>query len=85
MCGWMHRARFGSKTFDPNLKKVLDKWCKLCYNKGTKKREVKQMVTDAELIFWIAAGVLAMFLLFVGVPMINNYYENKDVERMFDR
>ena len=43
------------------------------------------MVTDAELIFWIVAGVLAMLFLFVGVPMINNYYENKDVERMFDR
>lgn len=43
------------------------------------------MVTNAELIFWIVAGVLGMLFLFVGVPMINNYYENKDVERMFDR
>lgn len=43
------------------------------------------MVTNAELIFWIAASVLAVLFLFVGVPMINNYHENKDVERMFDR
>jgi len=43
------------------------------------------MVTNAELIFWIAAVVLGVLFLFVGVPMINSYYENKDVERMFDR
>lgn len=42
------------------------------------------MVTDAELIWWIVVGILCV-LFVLALPLINNYYEYKDVERMFDR
>lgn len=37
---------------------------------------------DAELIFWCVCGVLCV-LFVCALPFINNYVENKRVERMF--
>jgi hypothetical protein len=42
--------------------------------------EVKNM--DCELVFWgVCLGLALLFLLFL--PFINNYLNNKDIERMF--
>lgn len=40
------------------------------------------MITDAEMTFWIMCGVLAL-LTACAIPFINNYLEQKRVERMF--
>jgi len=40
------------------------------------------MVTDAELIFWIVAGVLAI-LFFLAIPFIDNYMKNEEAKRVF--
>lgn len=42
------------------------------------------MVTTAELIFWIVAGLIALSTLII-VPMIGNCMDSKEVERMFSR
>ena len=42
------------------------------------------MVTDAELIWWIVVGILCV-LFILALPLINNYYEYKETERMFNR
>jgi hypothetical protein len=42
------------------------------------------MVTDAELIWWIVVGILCV-LFVLALPLINNYYEYKETERMFNR
>lgn len=42
------------------------------------------MVTDAELIWWITVGILCV-LFVLALPLINNYYEYKETERMFNR
>lgn len=79
----MHRARFGSKTFDPNLKKYLTN-NHPCAIIKVQSKEVITMVTDAELVFWCVMGV--MCVLFVcALPFINNYIEYKETERMFNR
>lgn len=38
--------------------------------------------TDAELIFWIIAAVLAFAFMFIITPLANNYIANKDARRM---
>jgi hypothetical protein len=38
--------------------------------------------TNAELIFWAVAAVIAV-LFICALPFISNYLDNKDVERMF--
>lgn len=42
------------------------------------------MPTNAELIFWSVCAIL-MVLFLLSLPFINNFLENKEVERMFDR
>lgn len=42
------------------------------------------MVTDAEFIWWIVVGILCV-LFVLALPLINNYYEYKETERMFNR
>lgn len=38
--------------------------------------------TNAELIFWVVALVIAV-LSVCAIPCISNYLDNKDVKRMF--
>ena len=38
--------------------------------------------TNAELIFWVVALVIAV-LCVCAIPFISNYLDNKDVKRMF--
>lgn len=42
------------------------------------------MPTNTELIFWIVCAILAI-LFIASMPIISNFLENKEVERMFDR
>ena len=42
------------------------------------------MITDAELTWWIVVGILCV-LFVLALPLINNYYEYKETERMFNR
>lgn len=42
------------------------------------------MVTDAELIFWIVCGLVALFLT-LSAPLFYNYLEYKRIEAMFSR
>lgn len=37
---------------------------------------------DAELIFWLVCGGLAL-LFVLAIPFIDNHLKNKDTERMF--
>lgn len=42
------------------------------------------MPTIIELVFWIVCAVLAI-LFVASLPIISNFLESKEVERMFDR